>query len=271
MQWRAPLGFACQLIRLFPIALFLVIASVPLASPVHAAPVPVRFVEGVAHGFLVLSDTKGTRLASGDFLQTRQGEEVKCRLLLHFKDGSVHDETAVFTQHKVFILQSYHLIQKGAAFRDEMDVHMERSGAYRVKVKPHKEAEKVLEGKLDLPQDVYNGMVPTIGKNIEKGRAETVHIVAFTPTPRVIELEMVPDGEEKVHIGDLPKSASHYLLKPKLGLLLKMGAAILGKTPPDTHLWTIYTEVPAFVKLEGPLAVDGPIWRVELASPVWAK
>ncbi|HJV34530.1 hypothetical protein, partial [Geomonas sp.] len=222
-------------------------------------------------GFLVLSDTKGTRLASGDFLQAHKGDEVNCRLLLQFKDGSVHDETAVFTQHKVFILQSYHLIQKGASFKEDMDVHMERSGAYRVKVKLRKGEEKVLEGKLDLPQDVYNGMVPTIGKNIEKGSTETVHIVAFTPTPRVIELQMVPAGEEKVRIGDLSKSASHYLLKPKLGPLLKIGAAILGKTPPDTHLWTIFTDVPAFVKLEGPLATEGPIWRVELTSPVWAK
>ncbi|HJV65463.1 MAG TPA: hypothetical protein VJ550_07020 [Geomonas sp.] len=271
MKWRKPAASTGKVLCLLPAVLLLVVAAVLAASPLLAAPVPVRFSEGMTHGFLVLTDTKGTRLASGDFLQLHQGRDVKARILFQFKDGSVRDETAVFSQQKVFELQSYHLIQKGPSFKDDMDIHLERSGKYRVTVKPHKGEEKVLDGKLDLPPDVYNGMLPTIGKNLEKGHGATVHIVAFTPTPRVIELEMVPDGEEKVHVGDLPKTASHYILKPKLGLLLKIPAAILGRTPPDSHLWTIFAEVPAFVKLEGPLATDGPIWRVELTSPVWPK
>jgi hypothetical protein len=254
-------------------SLLLLLSWMILCSGVaHSAPVPVRFAEGMARGFLVLSDTKGERIASGDFLQVKTGNDVKARTLLHFKDGSVHDETAVFSQQHTFVLQSYRLIQKGPAFKEQMDVSLDRkSGKYLVKTKPHKDAqEKVLTGKLDLPLDLYNGMVPTVAKNLVKGTKETVHMVAWTPAPRVIELEMTPSGEERVYTGDLKRSALHYLLKPKLGLL-KVPAFLLGRNPPDNHLWVITAEVPAFVKFVGPLATDGPIWRIELTSPTWPK
>jgi hypothetical protein len=246
--------------------------TAPCCQEASAAPVLVRFSEGMVRGFLVLSDTKGGRIASGDFLQVRQGNDVKARTLLQFKDGSVHDETAVFSQQRNFLLQSYRLIQKGPAFKEQMDLSLDRkSGNYVVKTKPYRDGkEKVLTGKLDLPLDVYNGMVPTVAKNLVKGTKETIHIVALTPTPRIIELEMTPSGEERVFVGDLKKSALHYVLKPKLGLL-KVPALLLGRNPPDNQLWIITAEVPAFVKFEGPLATDGPIWRIELTSPTWPK
>lgn len=241
----------------------------PLSA--QASPIPVRFAEGMVRGFLELSDSDGNRIASGDFLQVPRGGELKCRTVLYFKDGSLHDESAVFIQEKNFLMKSYHLIQKGKAFEEEMEVSLDRSGGGKYRVTVGKQGhEKVLEGKLDLPLDVYNGMVPTVLKNLPKGAREKIHMVAFTPAPRVIELDMVPDGEDRVLVGDLEKSADHYVLKPKLGLL-KLPAALLGRTPPDNHIWTITKDVPAFVRFTGPLALGGPIWRIELASPRWPK
>ena len=249
--------------------LSVLVASAPPRG--EAAPVPVRFTEGMVRGFLELKDAKGNRIASGDFLQTSHGGEIKSRMALQFKDGSVHDETAVFTQQHNFVLQGYRLIQKGPSFESDMEVSLERAtGKYRVKVKEKGKDEKLLEGKLDLPMDVYNGMVPTVIKNLKKGATENLHVVAFTPAPRVIELEMIASGEDKVLIGDRERSASHYVLKPKLGIL-KLPAMLLGRNPPDNHLWTIMEDVPAFVKFSGPLAAGGPIWRVELTSPRWPK
>ena len=40
----------------------------------------------------------------------------------------------------------------------------------------------------------------------------------------------------------------------------------MGKQPPDTHVWVLGGEAPAFVKSEGPLYAGGPIWRIQLAS-----
>lgn len=253
------------------LCLLLILVVLAVSFPAQAAPVQVRFTEGMVRGFLQLTDSGGRRIASGDFIQSHRGGEIKARTVLYFKDGSLHDETAVFTQQSTFLLKSYRLIQRGKAFKDDLDVSLEReTGKYRVKVKGTDGREKVLEGELDLPPDVYNGMVPTALKNLTKGDRETIHVVAFTPAPRVIELEMTPAGEEKMMIGDLKKSAVHYVLKPKLGIL-RLPAALLGRTPPDNHIWTVMEDVPAFVKFAGPLALGGPIWRIELTSPKWPE
>lgn len=251
---------------------FLVVATVMLPPhPTAAAPVGVRFVEGSLHGFVVLRTVDGVLIASGDLLQTRRGGEVESRMLFRFKDGSVFDETVVFTQERVFTLQSYRLLQRGPAFTDDTEISLERaSGKYRVKTKTHKDGEeKVFDGKLDLPADVYNGMVLTVAKNLLKGASETVHFVAFTPAPRLIQLELAPAGEQKVVIGELTKTATHYVFKPILGTAMKLFATLLGRVPPDNHAWIVTEGVPAFVRFEGPLSPTGPIWRIELATPRW--
>jgi len=260
-------------LALRPAAFFLTLLVVFFSwqGVAKAAPVPVRFSEGMVRGFLTLSDSGGVRIGSGDFLQVNRDGRVESRTVLHFLDGSLHDETAVFTQERTFVLKSYRLQHKGPAFREDLEVSLERgTGKYLVKVRPHGGPEQVLTGKLDLPLDVYNGMVPTAVKNLVKGARETVHIVAFTPAPRVLELEITPTGEDKMRAGSLQMAATHYLLKAKLGLL-KIPAALLGRLPPDNHLWIVTDDVPAFVKFQGPLATEGPIWRIELTSPVWPK
>jgi hypothetical protein len=37
--------------------------------------------------------------------------------------------------------------------------------------------------------------------------------------------------------------------------------------PPDNHAWIVTADVPAFVKFEGPLYMNRPVWRIELTSP----
>jgi hypothetical protein len=240
-------------------------------SPLAAAPVPVRFVEGSLHGFLALSTPEGTLIASGDLLQVGRDGEVQSRLVFHFKDGSVFDETVVFTQRNVFTLQSYHLVQRGPAFPEDTEISLERAtGKYHVKTRDRKDGrEKVRDGTLDLPVDTYNGMVLTVVKNLSRGASETVHMVAFTPAPKLIRLEMRPADEQKVLVGGSDKTATRYVLKPILGTWLKLFASLLGRMPPDNHAWIVSADVPAFVKFEGPLYMNGPVWRIELTSPRW--
>ena len=108
--------------------------------PSAAAPVSVRFTEGVTHGFLALRTINGVPLASGDVLQVSRGQEVESRMLFRFQDGSVFDETVVFTQQRVFTLQSYRLVQRGPAFPEDSEITLARaSGKYRVKTKAHED------------------------------------------------------------------------------------------------------------------------------------
>ena|SRR3989442_1763347 len=253
-------------------ATFALLVLVIVPCPAAAAPVSVSFVEGITHGFLLLRTVDGVLIAQGDLLQVgRSSGEVESRMVFRFKDGSMFDETVVFTQRRVFTMQNYRLVQRGPAFPEDTELSLERaSGKYRVKTKPRKDGrEEVLDGALDLPPDVYNGMVVTVAKNLPKGASETVHVVAFTPKPRLIQLELAPAGEQKVLVGELGKTAIHYVFRPRLGSWLKLFAKLLGRMPPDYHAWIIRDEVPAFARFEGPLYIGGPVWRIEQIAPRW--
>jgi len=253
-------------------ATFALLVLVIVPCPAAAAPVSVSFTEGVIHGFLVLRTVNGSLVAQGDLLQVSWGGgEVESRMVFRFKDGSVFNETVVFTQQRVFTMQSYRLVQRGPAFTEDTEIALERaSGKYRVKTTARKDGrENVLDGTLELPPDVYNGMVVTVAKNLPKGASETVHVVAFTPAPRLIQLELAPAGEHKVLVGELAKTATHYVFKPKLGSWLKLFAKLLGRMPPDYHAWIIGDDVPAFARFEGPLYLGGPVWRIEQIAPRW--
>jgi hypothetical protein len=253
------------------LCLLMLLTSLVWLRPAASGPIPVRFVEGVTHGFLLLRGVDGALVASGDFLQVGKGGQMESRMLFRFKDGSVFDETVTFTQERVFSMQSYRLIRRGPAFTEDSEISLARpSGKYRVNTKSRKDGrENVLDGALELPPDVYNGMVITVVKNLPKGASETVHLVAFTPTPRLIQLELAPAGERKVMIGELAKTATRYALKPRLGGWLKFFATLLGRVPSESHAWIIGDELPAFVRFEGQLYATGPIWRIETTSPRW--
>src|SRR5262245_25869032 len=90
-------------------ALATLLCALTLASSAHAAPVAVRYVEGTSHGFVVLRAYRGAVLANGELIQAARGERLESRLLFHFADGSLFDETVTFTQHSVFRLVAYHL------------------------------------------------------------------------------------------------------------------------------------------------------------------
>lgn len=105
-------------------AIFLTGAA--LCAVVSAAePVAVRYPEGSVHGYLALRSLDGKLLAAGDLTQTIREGTLTSRLVYRFKDGSIDDETAVFTQDGHFRLMRDHHIQKGPAFKTPTDMTME--------------------------------------------------------------------------------------------------------------------------------------------------
>jgi hypothetical protein len=251
--------------------LLLLVMALLWPWPLAAAPVAVRFAEGVTHGFLLLRTVDGGLIASGDLLQVARGGKVESRMVFRFKDGSLFDETVVFTQQRVFAMQSYHLVQRGPAFAEDTEISLQRaSGKYYVKTTSHKDGrEEAIDGTLELPPDVYNGIVITVVKNLPKGASATVHLVAFTPKPLLIELELELVGEHKMMVGQLTKTAIHYVLKPHPGPWLELFAKLLGRMPSDYHVWIVTEGAPTFARFEGPLNPTGAVWRIELTSPRW--
>ena len=240
-------------------------------------PLPVRYPEGMLHGFLVLKNQSGTIIARGDQLQTpRRDGRIASRMTFRFTDGSLLDERVVFSQEDVFIVYEYHLSQRGPAFAQNAEAFFERpSRKYRVRTVDSDDGKvDITEGDLDqLPASTYNGMVITLLKNLAPDRSATVRMVAFTPTPRFIGLELTPVGKTRASFGNESKTAVQYAIKPRLGFFLKIGAKLTGKDPPDSHAWIISEDVPAFAKFVGPLSMSGTgaPWTIELTSPTWTQ
>jgi hypothetical protein len=235
-------------------------------SSLEAAPIAVRLVEGTAHGLLLVRSVSGEILGHGDFLQTAHSDRVESRLLLRFKDGSLHDENIAFSQQRVFTMLSYRLVQHGPSFPETLEAVLDRKiGSYKVQ-STRDGKEEASSGSIELPPDVYNGMVPMLLKNLAAAASGTVHVVAFTPKPKLIQLEMVPAGNHRLSTGDITRQATRYALKPKLGAALRFFATLLGKVPADQECVILTEDVPAFVRCDGPLYLKGPVWRIEATS-----
>jgi len=245
--------------------LLFLMAGLPYQRPLVAAPISVHLAEGSLHGAVVLTTSEGTPIASGDFLQVGRGGEVESRLVFHFEDGSLYDESVVFTQQKIFAMQRYHLVRRGPIFPEDIEISLERSsGAYHVRTEDHEDGRvKKLDGTMEFPLDAYNGMIPVALKNLSGGEQERMHLMVFTPAPKAVEMELVPAGEEEITVGGSGKIATHFLLKPVLGFWKTVIGSLLGRVPPDYHVWIVRGDVPEFAGFEGQLYMKGPIWRIE--------
>jgi hypothetical protein len=62
--------------------------------------------EGEVHGFVSLSSEARVLIANGDLEQTTRGSRLTSRIIFHFKDGSIQDESAEFSQSGHFRLIS---------------------------------------------------------------------------------------------------------------------------------------------------------------------
>jgi hypothetical protein len=252
------------------LAVVVLVATVTGAAPRARQGVPVRHPEGLVHGFLVLSTLQGTRLADGDLIQHQQGDRVTAQLSFRFKDGSRHEETAVYTQRRHFQLVTYQLRQRGPSFPRPMDMAID-AGSGRVTAKYTDDGrEQVDVETLELPSNLANGMVSTLLKNIRPDAPpEELGYVAATPEPRLVGLRIRVAGTQPFTTGGTTRKATHFVLKVTIGGFAGLVAPLLGKDPPDVHVWILGGEAPAFVRAEQPLYTGGPVWRIELTSPVW--
>ena len=250
----------------------LLLAGALAAGSLFAEEIAVRHAEGVVRGFLRLRSPDGAVVANGDLIQTSRGDRVTSRLVFRFKDGSVQDETAVFSQRDRFRLVSDRMSQRGPSFPYPLEVSID-AGAGRVTVRHGKDgAEKVIEERMELPTDLANGMTLTLLKNIPPSAASTtVSMVVAGPKPRLVHLLITRAGEEPFSVGRASYRAARFNVKVEIGGLTGLIAPLLGKQPHDTSVWIAGGEAPGFVRSEGPFYLGGPLWRIELASPDYPR
>jgi hypothetical protein len=242
-----------------------------LPAPASSEPVAVRHAEGLVHGFLSLRSPEGKLLASGDLIQRARGDQVTSRLVFHFADGSTHDETAVFRQRGQFLLLSGRLVQKGPAFKQAIDMNIDRqSGQVTVNYTDEHGEQKSEVEHMELPPDLANGLIITLLKNVRRNAMpKSFSYVAATPKPRLVQFALSVAGQEPFIVAGSRRQATHYVLKVEIGGVAGVIAPLIGKQPEDSHIWILEGEAPAFVKSQASMFMGGPLWRTDLVSPVW--
>ena len=248
------------------IALWILILQ---ANGSTAEQIPVRHIEGVTLGFLVLRNSGGEALAFGDWKQVVKADGmVVADLQFRFKDGSFYEEITKFTQRGKFRLVSDQVEQKGPSFKKASQSWIDaRTGTVTVRT-TEKGVENTTTKHLDLPDDIANGLLFILSKNLDPSAAETtVSFVAASTKPRVVKWNISPEPEKTIKVGFMEHKAQHYIVKTKIEGLAGAIAPLIGKQPPDIHVWLVKSEAPTFLEFEGQLSQDNPVWRIELTAP----
>ena len=248
-------------------ACILILVNVAVAS---GQGVKVRVREGSARGFLVLRSETGAILASGEFSQIPQGDRVKVRLVFHFKDGSLDDETTVYSQNSTFRLISNRLVQRGRTFPEPCEMTIDarsQTVSMRALSKPNQDAKTE---HMDIPPDLSNGLIFNLIKNLQSNAPEVkVSYLAASAKPRMVKLAITKEKEAQFTVAARRIKAVVWDIKAELGGLTGIVAPMIGKQPPDTHVWVAENGVPTIVRVDTALYVGGPVWSIQLASPVW--
>ena len=243
-----------------------------LLFAISADPIPVHHVQGFIHGFVVLRDTDDKILASGDVTQLPAGNRVTTIFTLRFRDGSLYEESSVFTQQKVFTLLSYKQVQKGPAFKVSETLSLDTpTGNVNIQHTDKDGKVKTISKRLSLPADLANGIITVLLSNVDPKAETTLSMLVSTPEPHVVKLKIFAVGQDSFSIGGSGAKATHYVVKVDIGGVTGVVAKVVGKQPPPTQMWVAAGNAPIFLRSEGPLYEDGPIWRIELASPTWPK
>jgi hypothetical protein len=228
-----------------------------------------RYRTASEHGFVILRDAAGAILASGEVTQVPSKHRIALHVVFHFRDGSIDDETTLYSQGETIRLISDRHIQRGKSFPHPCDVMIDVPGQ-QVSVRDlSKSTDETKTEHMDLPPDLSNGLLMPLIQNMQANTPIEVSYVALAPKPRMVKLAIAKDGEDHFTVGGRPYKAAKYDVKVHIGGVAGVVAPMIGKQPPDTHVWATESRVPAVVRLDSALYTDGPVWSVQFASPVW--
>jgi hypothetical protein len=131
-----------------------------------------------------------------------------------------------------------------------------------------KDQMKVETSYLEVPADLANGILLDVLKNVPPDAKETkISYLAASPKPKLLQFSIQPDGKDRFDSAGRPNQALRFKIHVELGGI----APLIGKEPADAHVWISTGPVRAFIQAEAPLYLGGPIFRTEVASPVWPK
>lgn len=249
---------------------FLLLVSLAVSPILSAQPIPVQQQQGSMHAFLLVKASDGKTIAAGDIVQVAEHARLRSRLTLRFRDDSLDEESTVYSSDGALRLISDRHVQKGPSFPSPLDLTIDVPASQVTWRETRAGKSEPRTQHMHLPDDLANGLVPTILANISPNAAETiVSYLANDPKPRLVKLSIKPESQDNFTVGGVAYPATRYVIHVELGGLTALLAPLLGKQPPDLQEWVAAGEVPSVAKMRGALYLGGPIWTIQLASPVW--
>jgi hypothetical protein len=256
--------------RSFLLAAFLAITS---GSAALAQQVPVSHIQLPRHRLMVARSEDGKVIANVGFTQVVQGDEVTLRLIYHFLDGSIDDETTTFTQHGTFRFVRGHLIQQGPFFPKQVDFTVDTTNGTAISRTTDKNG-KIHDASehMDMPDDLANGFVGTLLLNAAPNTAPfRVGMLVPVRGGRLIRLLISPEGEQPFHMAGQTLKATVFRIHPELGGIVGMIAPLIGLQPKDVMVWIHEGPEPVVVRVVGQLGGYGPLVSSESEGASFGK
>ncbi len=253
--------------------LVVVLWTMMVGTVALAEPISVRHIQQPMHRFMVARSEDGKTIASGEFLQVVQGDEVMMRLTYHFVDGSIDDEATTYTQQGTFRLVRYHHIQQGPFFTKPIDFTIDASTGIVTSRTRDKNGNIDVESKhMKLPDDLANGFIGTLLLNVSRNTTPfRVRMLAPFGGGRLVQILISPEDEQTVHLAGQTLKATVFRVHPDLGGIVSLIARLLGLQPKDVRVWVLEGEDPAVAVVVGQLGGYGPVVSSDLVGTSFSK
>jgi len=231
-----------------------------------AQPIPVRYALGTLHGFPSMSDLSGKVIADGELTQELKGDRLSVSVRWTFADGLEAEEHDTFLVGRELVQEQFAWVERKAGEelrRFEVDLTTGQAAAAHRGAKAAMKREEV---HLDLPHGRsfagYGVALVASQVALEQGAHFLVTVVAFTPKPRAVTLEVRRDGEERLQVAGRSIPCARYTLHPRIPFPLNLFAGAK-----DAHLWMTRAEPPGLVRAEQSMAAkDDPVVVIDVTS-----
>jgi hypothetical protein len=257
MIHRGPYSESC-------VAFLIVMAWLFISAPVAVG--QSADFECSAHGFPVLRDSAGKRLADGDFSQWVEQERLHVKITHEFVGGSRRiEERSVFRQAPRLIQEewSWRELRGGKVHRD-FRVNF-RSGIAEATTVEGNERKQWSE-KVDIsPGTSFAGLgfmlaIQWLRQRLLMGERVELRAIGFTPKPRVVSVEISHGGLDEMRMAGRSLRGDRFVIHPKIPWVASLFIDV-----PDTQIWLNSPAPAGFLRLEGPLVEPrDPITRIDL-------
>jgi hypothetical protein len=254
---------------------FLAVAlcAITVGPAAFAEPISVKHIQLPMHRFMVARSEDGKNIASGEFSQVVQGNEVTMRMTYRFVDGSIDDETTTYMQQGTFRLIQDHHIEKGPFFSRPIDFTVDAASGIATSRTTDKNGRIRVESKhINMPNDLANGIVGTLLLNVSNNTTPfRVGMLAPVGGGRLIQLLISSEGEQTVHLSGQTLPATVFRIHPELRGIVGMIARLIGLQPKDVMVWVLEGEEPAVAVIVGQLGGYGPVVSSDLVGTSFGK